>query len=229
MLLSVDYERKLANILNSVSFRKAKRMIKLFDVKMLAVLLFASAFGLAHAQDDTETSHISVDNPAELSQAEANEIYDELRKRMGESFALAELEAIDEYQSWTRYNSAPYLSATHGRRFVNNFANSIASDYGKLAKGEKYPEGSVFAKDSMTVIDDNQIYPGAMFVMEKLAEGTSPETADWRYVMVLPDGSTLGDTTGNNPKQVRYCHACHVQKASDDFVFFVPDDYRLEE
>ena len=37
----------------------------------------------------------------------------------------------------------------------------------------------------MTVTDEGKIYPGAMFVMEKLAQGANPETADWRYIMVL--------------------------------------------
>lgn len=206
-------------------------MKKFLDIKMLTAVIFsfASTFGQAHAQDDGESSHVTIENPADLSQSEANKIYDELRKRMADSFALADLAEIDDYQSWTRYNSAPYLSATHGQRFVNNFANSIGSDYGKLGKGEEYPEGTVFAKDSMTVIDDDRIYPGAMFVMEKLAEGAHPSTSDWRYVMVLPDGTTFGDTTGNKPKLVRYCHACHVSKSSDDFVFFVPEDFQLGE
>jgi len=134
-------------ICNSLGFTQcesweARRMTKFLDVKRLSVLMFAFAFGLANAQDDTETSHVSIENPAELSQAEANKIYDELRKLMGESYALADLAAIEDYQSWSRYNSAPYLSATHGRRFVNNFANEIARDYGKLPEGGRCQSGN---------------------------------------------------------------------------------------
>lgn len=204
-------------------------MKKFLGTKTLAILVAASVFGFAHAQDDEESSHVTIENPADLSHSEANKIYDKLSKRLADAFALAGVAEIEDYQSWKRYNSAPYLSATHGQRFVNNFGNSKATDYGKLSKGEAYPEGTVFAKDSITVIDDERTYPGAMFVMEKLAEGAHPETADWRYVMVLPDGTTFGDTTGSKPKLVRYCHACHVSKAADDYVFFVPEDYRLEE
>ena len=204
-------------------------MMKFFGTKSVAFLALGLVFGFAHAQDDGESSHVPIENPADLSHAEANEIYDRLRKRMADAFELAGVEEIEDYQSWKRYNSAPYISATHGQRFVNSFGNSKATNYGKLPKGETYPEGTVFAKDSITVIDDERTYPGAMFMMEKLAEGAHPETADWRYVMVLPDGTTFGDTTGSEPKLVKYCHACHVAKASDDYVFFVPEEYQLEE
>ena len=144
---------------------------------------------------------------------------------MASSYALSRLSAIENYQSWKRYNSAPYLSATHGQRFVNNFANEPAKNYGKLQKGEKYPAGSVFAKDSVTITEEGKVFPGAMFVMEKLAAGSQPETGDWRYIMVLPDGTQYGDTTGEEAPQVKYCHACHAAKADQDFVFFIPDQY----
>lgn len=203
-------------------------MNKFFKIKTLTALMCASALGFAYAQETVESGHIAVENPADLSHAEANEIYDELSSRMADGYALAELPIIENYQTWTRYNSAPYLSATHGHRFVNNFANSKAIGYGELAKGETYPEGTVFAKDSLTVIDDHKFFAGAMFVMEKLAAGAHPETADWRYVMILPDGTTHGDTVGSKPRLVKYCHACHAAKASKDFVFFVPEDYQVE-
>jgi len=176
-------------------------MNKFFKIKTLTALMCASALGFAYAQETVESGHIAVENPADLSHAEANEIYDELSSRMADGYALAELPIIENYQTWTRYNSAPYLSATHGHRFVNNFANSKAIGYGELAK---------------------------MFVMEKLAAGAHPETADWRYVMILPDGTTHGDTVGSKPRLVKYCHACHAAKASKDFVFFVPEDYQVE-
>jgi len=173
----------------------------------------APFLGFAHGQETVESGHVAVENPATLSQSEANKIYDEIRGRMARGYELAGLSIIEKYQSWKRYNSAPYISATHGQRFVNSYANRRVKAYGNLSQGEKYPVGSVFAKDSLTVTDDNKIYPGAMFVMEKLATGTHPETADWRYVMILPDGTTFGDTTGTEAELVEYCHECHEAKA----------------
>ena len=95
-----------------------------------------------------------LENPAELSQAQANAIYDELKARLDALYAPANLNLIKEYQSWKRYNSAPYISATHGQRYVNNFVNDIGKDYGKLKSGEVYPAGTVIAKDSITVTEE---------------------------------------------------------------------------
>ena len=191
--------------------------------------VFAGLFcATALAQDTAETAHVAVENPAELTQEQANAIYDELKARLDALYAPADLDLIKNYQSWKRYNTAPYISATHGQRFVNNFVNEIGSDYGKLKSGERYPVGTVLAKDSITVTDDGKTFPGAMFVMEKLPEGRSPETADWRYVMVIPDGSVFGDTIGDEPELVEYCHVCHEAVADDDYVFYIPEDYRLD-
>ena len=189
------------------------------------VVLTANVF--SYAQEDAETAHIAVENPAELSKDEANKVYDSLRQTLAERYAPAKMKLIENYQSWKRYNSAPYLSATHGQRFVNSYANEVGSDYGRLDPGETYPVGTVFAKDTITVTDEGKNFPGAMFVMEKLAAGKNPETADWRYVMVIPDGSIFGDTIGDEPELVDYCHACHEARAEDDYVFYVPEEYRI--
>ena len=179
------------------------------------------------AQEDAETAHITVENPADMTQQEANRIYDSLKQALVEGYAPAKMELIENYQNWKRYNSAPYLSSTHGQRFVNNYANELGGDYGQLRPGQSYPVGTVFAKDTITVTDEGKNFPGAMFVMEKLRAGQNPGTADWRYVMVIPDGSIFGDTIGDEPELVDYCHACHKARADDDYVFYVPKDYRI--
>ena len=193
----------------------------------LVFMGLATGVTVALAQDNAETAHIAVENPADLNHADANAIYDKLKAKLDELYAPADLDLIDGYQSWKRYNSAPYISATHGQRFVNSYANAIGKEYGKLKGEQRYPVGTVFAKDTITVTDTGKNFPGAMFVMEKLAPGTSPDTADWRYVMVIPDGSIFGDTVGDEPELVEYCHACHVAKANRDYVFYVPEAYRL--
>ncbi|MFK5980998.1 MAG: cytochrome P460 family protein [Rhizobiaceae bacterium] len=201
----------------------------------MSKLIFYSTFAfvftlLAYNSEAQEVldAHLAIKNPARLTAVEINKVYDELKGRMAGGYKLAKLPILKNYQSWKRYNSEPYLSATHGQRYVNNYANGLVDNYGKLKNGETYPVGTVFAKDSITVTKQKEIYLGAMFVMEKLTKGKSPETADWRYVMVLPDGSMFGDTTGDEAESVEYCHACHIQKSRDDFVFFVPEKYRVE-
>lgn len=179
------------------------------------------------AQSNGHDAHIAIDNPATLSKEEALRVYSELTDQMYKGYTSSRLDIISNYQDWPKYNDAPYISATHGQRYVNNYANNIARTYGILNDGGKLAAGSVLAKDSMTITVENRILPGALFVMEKLPEGGSPQTADWRYIMVMPDGSLFGDTAGSRSKTVVYCHDCHKAMASRDFTFYVPEDYRI--
>jgi hypothetical protein len=200
-------------------------------LKITVYSIFAFAFALlvynANAQE-VPGAHLAIKNPAVLNTDEINKVYDQLKERMAGGYDLAKLPILKNYQSWKQYNSEPYNSSTHGKRYVNNYANKLVINYGKLKKGETYPAGTVFAKDTITITEQKKVFPGAMFVMEKLAEGKSPDTRDWRYVMVLPDGSLFGDSMGDEAKAVEYCHACHIQKSRQDYVFFVPDKYRIE-
>lgn len=198
-------------------------------VVLLGAGLVAGTAPALRAQSEPHESHIAIPNPAGLSKAEAVRIYHEIRSRMAGGYALSQLKIIEDYQQWQIFNVAPYVSATHGQRYVNSYANETAKDYGTLKEGETLPAGSVLAKDSITVTDDGRVFPGAMFIMEKLAAGTSPETADWRYVMVIPDGSLHGDTVGERPELVTYCHECHLNVKDRDYTFYVPEDYRTYE
>ncbi|MEO1107020.1 MAG: cytochrome P460 family protein [Pseudomonadota bacterium] len=198
------------------------------NYKTILLASFALAFHTGTAKADDRDAHITIENPADLNKDEAEEIYQSLSRRLARGYAGAQLDLIRNYQSWALFNDAPYVSATHGQRYVNSYANRMAHNYGTLQDGDVLPAGSVLAKDSMTVTDEGKIFPGAMFVMEKLPQGTNPATADWRYIMVLPDGSLYGDTTGSRPNQVVYCHECHEQVAERDYTFFVPEEYQVK-
>lgn len=189
-------------------------------------LLGLAALGAtALAQSDRHDSHIAIDNPADLTNEEGRRIYADLKDRMAASYAMSDMPEIGSYQTWPILNVAPYVSATHGQRYVNNYVNQAAAGYATLKPGERLPAGSVLVKDSITVTDDGRIFPGALFGMEKLAAGASPETADWRYFMVIPDGSIFGDTLGDNPDLMTYCHDCHLAVADRDYTFFIPEEY----
>lgn len=201
------------------------KRVSLFSLSALAISgVYATQTA---AQSPGEDAHIAIENPADLSKDEALQIYKSLQRRMARGYGTAQLDQLLNYQSWPLFNDAPYISATHGQRFVNSYANRMAHNYGTLQQGEKLPKGSVLAKDSVTVTDEGNIHPGAMFVMEKLAEGVSPDTADWRYIMILPDGSLFGDTMGFRASAVAYCHDCHEAVADRDYTFFVPEEYAV--
>ncbi len=179
------------------------------------------------AQTTDEDAHLAIENPAELTKDEARGHYKSLARRMARGYAAAQMDLIRNYQNWPLFNDAPYISATHGQRFVNSYANRMAHNYGTLQEGEVLPVGSVLAKDSMTVTDEGNVHPGALFVMEKLPAGTNPDTADWRYIMVMPDGSLFGDTMGNRADAVAYCHVCHEAVADRDYTFYVPEEFQI--
>lgn len=214
----------------SVRFKgknEVQRRAGLWSAVCITLIWSCAVAAPADAQD-LGNEHLKLENPANLPAAEIEALYGALRNRLMEGYALSRLPGSDKYLSWTRYNTAPYLSQTHGQRFVNNYANAKAQSYGKLKEGEKLPVGSVLAKDSITLTDTGKTFPGALSIMEKLEAGKSPETADWRYVVVNPDGSLLGDTIGDEPELVEYCHTCHEAEADNDYTFFVPKEYRID-
>ncbi len=161
-----------------------------------------------------------------VTDAEASAAYLKIEDDLQAGYAKSGLLAAKDYLSWDRYNSAPYLSQTHGNRLVDNYANRGAKDYGKFEKAGVMPGGSVLAKDSFRVTPGGKVEPGPLFIMEKMKAGFSPETGDWRFTMIMPDGTIYGATKGENADKVEFCAGCHAA-ASTDYMFFVPPEYRL--
>ena len=197
-------------------------------IALLAAL--APAAATAQDSDDDATQpqgHFRVERPAELSDAEASTIYDRIRAASVAGYRLSGDRFAAAYVSWRRFNEAPYRSATHGRRFVNNYANEIAAAYGKHEDAGTLPVGSVLAKDSFAVTARGDVFTGPLFLMEKMPAGFDPEALDWRYSMIMPDGSLFGVTKGPDSGKVAFCVACHKEAGSRrDHLFFVPEKYR---
>jgi len=172
--------------------------------------------------------HFKIRNPAQLSPAEAISVYDKMASSMARGYGMSRDPAALQYGRWRRYNLSPYNSVTHGNRYVNNFANALAGRYGQMKVGDKMPAGAIVVKDSFTVTSDRSVFAGALFVMEKLPAGTSPATGDWRYRMIMPDGSLFGDSRGIGAGEVAFCHDCHKANADRDYLFFMPEKYRRQ-
>ncbi|MBT3360562.1 MAG: hypothetical protein HN403_13140 [Rhodospirillales bacterium] len=204
-------------------------------ILIAAALLFvlAPSVGFAQSSEDADPlrpkRHFKVQRPANLSPPEALSIYDNIADEMAKGYAVSMDPAALRFRKWRRFNTAPYKSATHGNRYVNNYVNGTGIDaYGPMSDGKKMPVGSVIAKDSFTVTSDTAVFAGALFVMEKMAKDTRPKTGDWRYKMIMPDGSYLGDSEGDNADKVSFCHECHKAKAKNDYLFFIPKKYRVQ-
>jgi hypothetical protein len=173
------------------------------------------------------TRHFRVPNPARLSDADALSIYDRIRDDMVAANRLSRDPVATQFSTWRRYNRVPYLSATHGQRYINNYANGKAEAYGQEDAGPM-PAGAMLAKDSFTVTARGDVFTGPLFLMEKMAPGFSAETRDWRYTMIMPDGSLFGTTKGESSERVEFCVTCHATAGdAADHLFFVPERYRM--
>ena len=176
---------------------------------------------------DNPRRHFRIQNPADLSPEDAEAIYRELLEGMLAGYGLNERPLATDYATWPRYNTTPYRSATHGQRFVSNYANTTAQAYGLHEEAGVLPVGSILVKDSFTVTDDGIVQPGPLFVMEKMEAGFNYVTGDWRYTMIMPDGSLFGETMGDNSERVDYCIGCHLATTVEghDHIFFVPEAF----
>lgn len=199
-----------------------KNIITLATLTLVSILSHHTTF----ANSITPLEHFKIQDPVRLSGEQANISYSSIIDKMRKSYALADYAAAKQYQRWIRFNKTPYLSAGHGNRYLNNYGNQIAHDYLSLQAGQQMPTGAILAKDSFTAKKDQAPLPGALFLMEKLSNGTRPDYGDWRYIMVLPNGSVLGDSEGANPQAMQFCHSCHVSARSTDYLFLIPAENR---
>ena len=188
-----------------------------------AVLAQSESEGLAKPQ-----RHFRVDRPANLSDADAETVYSQILDEIVAGYELSGDPTAADYRTWRRYNKAPYRSATHGERYVNNYGNDVGKVYAGFGKNGAMPQGTVLAKDSFAVTSRGDVFTGPLFVMEKMAPGFLPEARDWRYSMIMPDGSLFGQTKGPGSERVEFCITCHKAAGDDlDHLFYVPDDYRM--
>ena len=164
----------------------------------------------------------------ELTSTEAAAAYACLLGELKAAYAKAGLGVVKDYDRWTNANTAPYVSDTHGGRLVNNYANSQGGNlYVKFEDSGTMPAGSVLAKDSFVAQPDGRLAIGPLFVMEKMNDGFNAESGDWRYTMVMPDGSVFGRTKGAGAASVEFCNACHSAVAEDQgYMFFLPEEHR---
>jgi hypothetical protein len=215
--------------------RSASACASLAGALVVAVTFSLDLFLTAGAQDNAEpavdfahpTRHFRVPNPARLSDADALSIYERIRDDMVAAYRLSRDPVAARFYEWRRYNRAPYLSATHGDRYINNYANAEAKTYGRKGAGPM-PAGAILAKDSFTVTAQGDVFTAPLFIMEKMAPGFSAETGDWRYTMIMPDGSLFGTTKGEGSERVEFCASCHALAGDGrDHLFFVPEKYRV--
>jgi hypothetical protein len=108
-------------------------------------------------------------------------------------------------RNWTPANTLPANPGFHGGRFLLTWVNAAgATDYLKYAdQNVQIPAGTVIAKESFAVTGAGKVQKGPLFIMEKVAAGVSPETDDWYYMMVAPNGAPQAVPV------MTACNECH--------------------
>ena len=113
---------------------------------------------------------------------------------------------VADYRSWTSANTLPANPGFHGGRFLLTRINDVGAEaYLKFAEENVYiPAGTVIAKESFSVTEDGKVQKGPLFIMEKVASGVSPETDDWYYMAVAPNGAPMAVPV------MTACNECHI-------------------
>ena len=124
-----------------------------------AALGLTTAARIASGQQDggdlaKPKTHFKVERPADMFPNTAETVYQNIRAEMAAGYALARMPDLRNYLSWRRYNKAPYRSATHGARYVNNYANKVGDAYGRFEQAGVLPQGSILVKDSFPLIQE---------------------------------------------------------------------------
>lgn len=191
----------------------------------------ASLAGAAAAENpefNKPSRHFKVERPANLSGTAALTVYLRVLDEMSAGYRLSGDKSAGSYRNWRRFNKTPYRSATHGERFVNNYANTIGRVYGRFEAVGEMPVGAMLAKDAFAVTAQGDVFLGPLFLMEKMPAGFNPASGNWRYSMIMPDGSVFGRTKGEGAARVEFCITCHrTAGEKNDHLFFVPVKHRV--
>ncbi|MCZ6861724.1 MAG: cytochrome P460 family protein, partial [Alphaproteobacteria bacterium] len=164
---------------------------------------------------------------AKLTDVESAKAYGCLLRELRAAYSKSGHGAAKAYAKWKRYNTVAFISETHGNRYVNNYANAKAKAYIKFEKVKRLPAGSVLAKDSFQVKAGGKLAYGPLFLMTKMGRGWSKASGDWKYAMIMPDGTMFGTTKGKGADKVKFCYQCHMAAADKDSLFFLPEKYRV--
>ncbi len=147
---------------------------------------------------------------------------------MQAAYAKSNNPVAASYASYKAYSQHAYVSATHGERYVENYGNKVAAPYGKYENAGKMPVGSKLAKPSFSVKGNGSAAVGPLFVMEKMQPGFHADSEDWRYTMIMPNGSIAGTTGGKGSKNVQFCIGCHLSVTPEqDSIMLLPEELRV--
>ncbi len=184
---------------------------------------FAAALTLSAGIAAADCAAVTVEDAFDLDESAINALYDCLGDKMAEGYAKGGDEIGSNFRSWAVTSTRPAVAGPHGNRALQTFANDIAAEqYLKYEdEGVVMPVGSVLAKESITIsIKKKKARPGPLFIMTKLEAGAAPDTGDWLYAGLQPNGKVM------KVKQ-SFCHDCHVGWEASDMLAYPLEEVRL--
>lgn len=146
---------------------------------------------------------------AELDGAAAKAVYDCIAADLHAGYLKGDTrwipaEFVRDYRGWTLASGFPAAPGFHGERFLLTWVNPVGADaYLQYAEDPSIPAGTVIAKESFAVNAAGKVEAGPLFLMQKVAAGVSPDTDDWYYMAVMPNGAPLAVDV------ISACSACH--------------------
>ncbi|WP_299738466.1 cytochrome P460 family protein [uncultured Roseobacter sp.] len=188
-----------------------------------SLAVFAMAFSLTATASYAADCPVNVESAFDLEEAEVVALYDCVKDAMATGYAKQGDEVGSTYRSWTVTSTRPAVAGPHGNRLLQTFANDVAAEqYLKFAEeGVEMPVGSVLAKESISISKKKKAArPGPLFIMTKLDAGGAPETDDWLYAGLQPNGKPM------KFKQA-FCHDCHAGWEDQDSLAYPLEDVRI--
>jgi hypothetical protein len=101
--------------------------------------------------------------------------------------------------------------------------------YGKVApersgSGVKLSVGATIVRE---VLKDGAV--AKLTLMSKGPPGYNPKLGDYWFAVTAPDGTPLVEDGNKLTGKLEQCFGCHIPRASDDYLFGVPDEARTPE
>lgn len=198
-------------------------------VAALGVALAATAFAAQVSADGHSkvNADCSVGKPGdEVSYREAHDVYTCLGDKLYNGYNTGDkrwipADFVRDYRNWEPASTLPANPGFHSERFLYSYVNSTgAAEYKKFAEGNTMPVGTVIAKESFNIDAKGKAKPGPLFLMQKVAAGTSPKTNDWYYMAVAASGTPMAVNV------YKACNECHKGFADSDYLGYPVEEVR---
>lgn len=134
------------------------------------------------------------------------------------------LRSAENVRRFSKIDQAAYASSL-GTFNIDVYISQDARDYRRIhpetsGSGVMMPVGTVIVRN---VLDDTGAIT-KITLMGKGPTGYDPTIGDWWFGVTDPAGNPLPEASGAGPQVGRLteCHGCHIPRATDDYLFGVP-------